>query len=1369
MIIPSAETLTETTLPTYEGLHPCNRIWMAVAPQCQGNKLEEAKHVAIDVPCTIRIAIEWFSQRCGHEATGGKTEIHHLHRHRSRARHLWIVLRYAVVIILAICSFVAVPGFQLTVIAAPGPRTENPGAFLMWPLPPSIRLTSITRLPDTAWTHNFLGIADCPAYPALIDPGNWSYNDVRGYYPGNRQLIKPGVSVNRVKWMNADNSYPWNNIFACYSASSVVNLDHDGTDISATNGTHVLAAAGGYVHNTQPLTIRHDNVNDSGQTWYTIYRHVTNVRYAKAVWVSAGDWIANVGSGHLHFETRIHSPSTSAHARNHWGIDQTPWTGCLWKDASRCAIPNNSIDNPPSIAQNIYGNGQVINSSNPGWTFTGSASDDAGLSLVEHWSTGNNGNYSVSQAASGTSGSWSFTRNGMKGSNVLHFRARDNSNQVSGEIVLYLNIDTAAPTVNSSLSGTPGETDWYRSPVSVSLQANDTGSGDWTAGVASLHYQLDGGAWQTAGKSATVPINADGTHTVTYYARDTVDNVSSPLSLTVKIDATPPGAPGLPAETHSIASGVWQRDLSDAAFTWPPASDSGSGIAGYIVDWGQPAAAIVATPAFDPPPVRSGSYTLTVRAIDRAGNIGPAGPPFVFNYDGTPPLPPEVQNDDGAASGVWQRSVSTARFSWPPARDEGSGAQRYYVYWGPDPNGVSATSITARTFSSSTPIAPANGAVTYYLRARSEDGVGWQSEWSTYVLRYDAAPPTVTLIANYGQPVARQVNINLRVNASDIGSGVTRMRLSTEGAVWTDWMTATPELTWEIPSVGRRSYDLYAQVVDGAGNVSEIVSDTVFLDVNAPYPQSASVFLWNSTFPVASVSITSTNWRHRATLGETFEARPVSNAHYRLTGGYETSVLGSPMVPITHTSYQQTHVVLSSGGTGAEPLTSTSWKMQGSIGQPTQMAVVSSTRFVATLGYWGTLASTAVITDPPDPPQPVLPECEFFSLSINDGALYTNSPAVGLSLCGPNPTSVMLSNDGGFSGATWQNYTRTLPWAITTYGQHVLPRFVYARYRDSAGQIYGTFFDDIIYDPTAPSGQSSFSVMDLLPGARLSGHQPTAAQVVNAPNANLYMVASDDNSGLTEMQIGFDPAFTDSTWQPYAAMAPITASREGMNTIYVRFRDNAGNVSGAATSSLLVDTTPPVGSSGAVRVVEPAVGPNAVTATLQFAVSDVASSVSHVRVGRSPVFTDAIWVPYAPQLPFNIHPAQAGTTLYAQFRDVAGNVSAVYTTSYQVDTTPPAADVALISMVETTVTLRITATDDLSGISQMWLSPDYDFARDVTVMAYQPDLTWNTGADGIVFIKFIDGVGNTSEPYWAPNEFAPDEPYFELFLPIVKR
>jgi len=121
------------------------------------------------------------------------------------------------------------------------------------------------------------------------------------------------------------------------------------------------------------------------------------------------------------------------------------------------------------------------------------------------------------------------------------------------------------------------------------------------------------------------------------------------------------------------------------------------------------------------------------------------------------------------------------------------------------PNGTSSTLRTVNIFADATPICAEDQAASYYLRARSQDNVGWQSEWGAYTLAYDGAPPTATLRANYSQPTVHQTSVHLDILGNDEGSGVDRMRLSNDARAWTDWLDFQAETYWQIPSVGRRT------------------------------------------------------------------------------------------------------------------------------------------------------------------------------------------------------------------------------------------------------------------------------------------------------------------------------------------------------------------------------------------------------------------------------------------------------------------------------------------------------------------------------------------------------------------------------------
>lgn len=100
-------------------------------------------------------------------------------------------------------------------------------------------------------------------------------------------------------------------------------------------------------------------------------------------------------------------------------------------------------------------------------------------------------------------------------------------------------VTTATVTPSSSTSlGAPsaegGQSDWYRSAVTITLGASDNCSG-----VARTEFSTDGGAtWETY--TSSLSLVSDGVKTIHYRSIDNAGNAEAARSLTVRIDQTAP-------------------------------------------------------------------------------------------------------------------------------------------------------------------------------------------------------------------------------------------------------------------------------------------------------------------------------------------------------------------------------------------------------------------------------------------------------------------------------------------------------------------------------------------------------------------------------------------------------------------------------------------------------------------------------------------------------------------------------------------------------------------------------------------------------------------------------------------------------------
>ena len=244
----------------------------------------------------------------------------------------------------------------------------------------------------------------------------------------------------------------------------------------------------------------------------------------------------------------------------------------------------------------------------------------------------------------------------------------------------------------------------------------------------------------------------------------------------------------------------------------------------------------------------------------------------------------------------------------------------------------------------------------------------------------------------------------------------------------------------------------------------------------------------------------------------------------------------------------------------------------------------------------------------------------------------------------------------------------------------------------------------------------------------------------------LFLNAWDDNSGVSEMQLSDTGTFTDAAWEPYLALKSWTpGGGDGIKTIYARFRDGAGNESQVVTATFALDTLAPFGG---IALVRPVVGPDVITTTVYLGAEDNLSGVAEMRLSEDPNFSDAVWQPYTTTLTWPIsYTVETEKTVYVQYRDLAGNVSDVYSDTYQIDTTPPVVYVEVAPGNTLTRTVQIYAYDELAMLEKVRLSNDPLMIEGVATVPYTDTVTWTFDERWVVWVQVQDDVGNWSEPY----------------------
>jgi hypothetical protein len=112
------------------------------------------------------------------------------------------------------------------------------------------------------------------------------------------------------------------------------------------------------------------------------------------------------------------------------------------------------------------------------------------------------------------------------------------------------------------------------------------------------------------------------------------------------------------------------------------------------------------------------------------------------------------------------------------------------------------------------------------VRARFRDRVGLVSAEVLDSISVDTGAPYGTILINSGAGSTRSYSVTLTLSAGDARSGVTQMRFSNDGFVWSAWTPYATSASWTLSS-GDGTKTVRAQFRDAAGNLSAVALDSI--------------------------------------------------------------------------------------------------------------------------------------------------------------------------------------------------------------------------------------------------------------------------------------------------------------------------------------------------------------------------------------------------------------------------------------------------------------------------------------------------------------------------------------------------------------
>ena len=190
------------------------------------------------------------------------------------------------------------------------------------------------------------------------------------------------------------------------------------------------------------------------------------------------------------------------------------------------------------------------------------------------------------------------------------------------------------------------------------------------------------------------------------------------------------------------------------------------------------------------------------------------------------------------------------------------------------------------------------------------------------------------------------------------------------------------------------------------------------------------------------------------------------------------------------------------------------------------------------------------------------------SVIINNNAAYTNSTSVTLTLTATDASGVSqmcISNENTCSSSSWETYTTSKSWILTTGDGS---KTIYVWFKDGAGNANSSSYtDSITLDTTSPSNATGSNFIN-------SGSLSTTSSTVS------LTISATDNVGVVgyyASESSIAPSASTSGWVSInsqtsysAGVSFIFSNEDGTKTIYVWFKDAAGNVSSVISDSIIL-------------------------------------------------------------------------------------------------------------------------------------------------------------------------------------------------------
>ncbi|MGB0523048.1 MAG: hypothetical protein ACPGJS_08815 [Flammeovirgaceae bacterium] len=354
-------------------------------------------------------------------------------------------------------------------------------------------------------------------------------------------------------------------------------------------------------------------------------------------------------------------------------------------------------------------------------------------------------------------------------------------------------------------------------------------------------------------------------------------------------------------------------------------------------------------------------------------------------------------------------------------------------------------------------------------------------------------------------------------------------------------------------------------------------------------------------------------------------------------------------------------------------------------------------------------------------------------IEIDKGNRYSKKSNVPINLYYSKAVQMKISNDSDLTYVKWIEYDEYIPsWELSEGDGK---KTVYVQYKLASDEESEVFSDDIVLDTQPPTNLSiEFDVDDKKYFTDPSLKIPIYIQAKGAK----YMKLSNSKSFYGAKWMIFKEEIEE--WE-------LASGEDGPRFVYARFKDVAQNESNTINAKIIVDTQGPFLCAVTINNGDKYTIHQDRNIDLTF----TARGADFMKIGTDEKLSDAKWQAFEPNLTYQLDETDGEKTIYAKFKDHAGNESDLVSDKIIQDLTPPKDCQVVIdggsestSHLDKIVSLQLTTTDDTKFV--MISNTEHFFGAKWQL--YTPTTKWKLAGedDGerTVYVKYKDKAGNVS-------------------------